>query len=89
MTTRDRVEKIRISPCRYDVTGYAPCKEEDAEMFSVSYLGTEPSYGKGWFPAYDKDMKHRYISRAIAEMKANEFKDRHGLRDLEANNGGA
>jgi len=79
MPTVSRIEAIQITPVRFDTTGYCPCKDNEAEFFSVTYLGTEPSYGKGWFPAYDKEMRYKYSSRTHAEMKAADFAARYNV----------
>jgi len=75
----NKVERIRVSAVRYGRTGYEGCKEQDATNFSVGYLGTEKGYGKGWFPAYDLDMKYQYGTKQEALSKGVEFQERHQL----------
>ena len=85
MPNKEKIEAIKVTPLRFDRTGLYRCKDGEAEVFSVTYLGTEPSYGKGWFPAYDKAMRYKYSSRVHAEAKAQEFADRYGIRKEQSN----
>jgi len=75
--------RLRVSPTRYDKTGYVSCTKAQADCFDVSYFGSEPRYGEGWFPAYDTDMKHRYKDLNTAIAKAEEFQRRWNIETLE------
>lgn len=67
------VTEITITPQRHGVTGFEPCKKHDATSFAVHYFGTAPSYGEGWFPAYDTNMKYHFPTLQQAIDKATEF----------------